>query len=161
MGSTMRMLHGFALGLLLIGCGGSTATGSSRQFDDARITPTGSGGASDASSGGTGGTSTDAGTFACGPNRCSANEICVHPDCGCIVVRVARNDAGSCPTGYKLDDAGTCYAPLTCRRPGPYCVRPGGDGGLYSCTGANGTLQGTTSGPVPIGSSRICYEWCV
>src|SRR5262245_59998513 len=127
----MRMLLGPVLvTVALIGCGGSTTTGTSRSFDDASTSPGGSGGASASEGGST--SIGDAGTFPCGPTRCLANEICVYPPCGCVFETAPSNDAGVCPAGFQpSNDVGTCYVPPNCPTYPPYCAARSPDGAPY------------------------------
>jgi hypothetical protein len=154
----MRRLHEVAL-LVAVGlaaCGVTTTTGTSRQFDDAGISRASSDGAADANlPSGDGG-----GTFACGSNRCSADEICVYPACGCIVETAPRTDAGVCPPGFTPQaDTGMCIVPIKCPASPPRCMSPVGL--YYECSGEDGTFLGLVSGPLPTGASHVCYASCV
>ena len=152
--------------LLLVACGGTT-TGMSRQFDDAS---TGSGWHgrrrvfqrwqsshgrlrwNDDPHGG------------CGQLGMRLNPVLGDRDLFPPGVRLhrrngPRTDAGACPGSSRPEgDGGVCYVPLSCP---PHCAAPGGDGGVYWCTGRDGTLSGLVTGPVPIGMSRVCYGMCV
>lgn len=153
--STARWLVVLEAAVLLIGCGGTTSTGTSRQFDDASIS---SGGSADASSEGGSTTSTDAGTFACGPSRCSADELCVYRFvCGCAAL---TTPGGACPIGLQqFDDAGICFKQGEC--PDSSCMtwQDAVAANLW-CDG-RGSLSGSIKGPIPPRSSHVCLNACV
>lgn len=102
----------------------------------------------------------DAGTFACGDATCNADSItiCFYPGCGCLSGQsMPPSDAGACPDGSVLSDAGTCTVPLACGPPSCTQLDPSG----AFCSGQDGTLSGGVYPPLPSGSGRICHTNCL
>lgn len=142
--------------LVLVGCGGTTTTGTSRLVDDASISSGGSVGAAGSDAGSM--SIDDARTFQCGPSRCSADEICVYRFvCGCAAL---TTPGGPCPIGLQqFDDAGICFKPGEC--PDSSCMtwQDAVAADLW-CDG-RGSLSGSIKGPIPPWSSHVCLNVCV
>ena len=105
---------------------------------------------------------TDAGTFECGPSRCSPDEICVYRFiCGCAAFTGPGSDGGACPLGLEpFDDYGLCFKPGEC--PDSYCQTwQDAVAADQWCYGRQGSLSGSIKGPIPPGSSHVCLNICI
>ena len=101
----------------------------------------------------------DAGTFVCGDTQCPLDTItiCVYPGCGCLVETEAPLDAGVCPDGSVLSEAGSCVVPPVCGSPSCTQLDPSG----AFCSGQGGTLSGGVFPPLSPGSGRTCHVSCL
>jgi len=139
-GSKMKILHGFVF-CTIIGCGGSSTTGTSKQIDDASISAGGSGGAGGTSSGG--GSALEAGSL-----DGSSTDVCDND----VIRNVVRSrapassaEAGGPPPLRRIDGS------IVFSTPTDPCVtyaRPDCSGGPRSIFGCPTVITANGSGVV-------------
>jgi hypothetical protein len=148
---------------LALACGGGTsagpgvdagADGTDRDGNGGEDAAPDDGGNNDGrADGSTADAGADASTFPCGETACRQDQICLHPPCGCIVLK--ETDSGACPAGSTpAGDGGFCMPAC----PAPSCWSSNGE--TLGCDGRNGTLSGVFD-TSPQGTDLVCYEDCL